>query len=245
MSDLPSTDSLSAARRPLVHTVCFQFLFVFLGLLIASSSSAQPAGRGAPSQSTTTVAPAPAADPCLQDVLCKGHYQRARNFSKAGEFQSALEEYQIAFKQQPVPWLLLNIARTLHKLGRLPEAIDKYQRCLELLPVGDLELRTKASESLEQAKKELAERPSPGLDPEPKEPPPAALLPTPVAAAPLVAASPVKSEKDAAKPVYKKWWFWTIIGGVVAGGVVAGAVAGTRSQAPPDPTGIEIRDQHF
>ena len=40
-------------------------------------------------------------------------------------------------------------------------------------------------------------------------------------------------EKNAT-PIYKKWWFWTLIGGaaVVAGGVTAGIILGTREVVP-------------
>ena len=50
-------------------------------------------------------------------------------------------------------------------------------------------------------------------------------------------------------PVYKKWWFWTIIGVVVAGGVAGGVTAGVLANQtpvqqqqlnPPAPTGVTI-----
>jgi len=41
------------------------------------------------------------------------------------------------------------------------------------------------------------------------------------------AATPRRS-RGRPTPVYKRWWFWTLVGAVVAGGVVGGVVAGTR-----------------
>ncbi|HXI57648.1 MAG TPA: hypothetical protein VNO55_16395 [Polyangia bacterium] len=32
-----------------------------------------------------------------------------------------------------------------------------------------------------------------------------------------------------ARPIYKKWWFWAVVGGAVAGAVVIGVVAGHKS----------------
>jgi hypothetical protein len=66
--------------------------------------------------------------------------------------------------------------------------------------------------------------------PQGEAPPPVVLTPPPATssapAAPLATAAPARAERT---PVYKKWWLWTIVGGVVAGGVAAGvAVALTR-----------------
>jgi hypothetical protein len=38
-----------------------------------------------------------------------------------------------------------------------------------------------------------------------------------------------------ATPIYKKWWFWTIIGVVVAGGAVGAAVGVTQANKQPQP----------
>jgi tetratricopeptide (TPR) repeat protein len=219
-------------RRPLL-------LVTLLLLLLPAQALAQgapPAGQG-----TTMLAPVPKNDPCLQDVLCKGHYLRARNFSKAGEYQTALDEYELALRQQPVPWLVLNIARTLHKLGKLPEAIDKYQRFLEMTPSGDTELRTKAQESLAQAEKEQTEK-APPPPPLVTEPPPVPLSVTPVT--PVVVAAVVPPPKRD-RPLYKKWWFWTILGGAVVTGAVIGAAVAVQSQSGPDLNGIVVHDQRF
>jgi hypothetical protein len=37
--------------------------------------------------------------------------------------------------------------------------------------------------------------------------------------------------EDEAKPVYKRWWFWTLIGGAIVGGVAIAAAAGAFSTA--------------
>jgi tetratricopeptide (TPR) repeat protein len=217
-----------ALFRPLVGPLVGLLLLGVSGASFLAPAHAQ-SERGASSAASSQLGiTAPANDPCFLDVLCKGHYQRARLFSKAGELESALTEYQIAFKQQPVPWLLLNIARTLHKIPRLPEAIEKYQRYLDMTQQsGDAELRGKAQEYLEQAKKELAERPPPE-----KEPPPA-----PLVAAPAVTSPPIGLvEQKVERPIYKKWWFWTIIGvsaAAVAGGIAGGVLASQRAPAVP------------
>lgn len=60
------------------------------------------------------------------------------------------------------------------------------------------------------------------------------------ASAPQVAdARPVDS--SARRPVYKKWWFWTLIGVGVAA-TATGIALGVRSAASSDPSNIEIRN---
>ena len=53
--------------------------------------------------------------------------------------------------------------------------------------------------------------------------------------APPVAAPEPVAEDDT--PVYKQWWFWTVIGVAVVGGVTAGLVVGLQDDEPT-PTGV-------
>jgi hypothetical protein len=41
------------------------------------------------------------------------------------------------------------------------------------------------------------------------------------------------------RPVYRTWWFWTILGVVVAGAVTTGAVLGTREDEEPPQGGLD------
>lgn len=70
-------------------------------------------------------------DDCLQDGLCRAHYTRARGLSKEGNYAGALAAYEAAYRRRPVPWLLINIGRTLHKLGKPADALAYYQRYRE------------------------------------------------------------------------------------------------------------------
>lgn len=52
-----------------------------------------------------------------------------------------------------------------------------------------------------------------------------------------------KEQQDQKKPIYKRWWFWTIIGGAAAGigaGIAAGVVAGQSGKTLP---GVPIENQ--
>lgn len=52
-----------------------------------------------------------------------------------------------------------------------------------------------------------------------------------------------KEQQDQKKPIYKRWWFWTIIGGAAAGigaGIAAGVVAGQSGNTLP---GVPVENQ--
>jgi tetratricopeptide (TPR) repeat protein len=66
----------------------------------------------------------------------------------------------------------------------------------------------------------------------------------PVAALATAGAPPPAPAPAEARPIYKRWWFWTVIGVVVAGGVTAGVVAGSRPSTP-DYGGIDVRKLSF
>ncbi|MCA9667853.1 MAG: hypothetical protein KC503_19770, partial [Myxococcales bacterium] len=45
-----------------------------------------------------------------------------------------------------------------------------------------------------------------------------------------------RPRRPVARPFYKRWWFWTIVGAVVAGGAVtAGVIAGQSGSASGPP----------
>lgn len=52
------------------------------------------------------------------------------------------------------------------------------------------------------------------------------VTPTPEAAVTPAAPGP----STARKPLYRRWWLWTIVGAVIAQGAVAGAIVGTPAQ---------------
>jgi len=58
----------------------------------------------------------------------------------------------------------------------------------------------------------------------------------PTSPQPLNLTPPAPAESQTlATPIYKKWWFWTIIGGVVVAGAVGTAVGVTAVKKEPFP----------
>ncbi len=174
-------------------------------------------------------------DGCLKDPECHAHYQQALAQYDAGRYDDALVGFQAAYARRQMPWLLINIGRTVQRLGRPQEAINYYERYKKAEPNIDAEAEGRINKFIEQARALLEQTPEQQNLPTPPPPNPTP-EPTVAAAPPPINLNPVPPPADqpASKPVYKKWWFWTIVGVVVAGGV-AGAVAGVAlgQKSPP------------
>ena len=101
-------------------------------------------------------------DGCTNDPVCRQHYDTALELFQDGRYEAALSEFQAAYAQRQMPWLLVNIGRTLHRLGRLKEAIAHYQRYQQSDLGTDPETSQKAREYLAQARLLLAQAPKAG-----------------------------------------------------------------------------------
>ncbi|HNN92624.1 MAG TPA: hypothetical protein PKI03_10165 [Pseudomonadota bacterium] len=158
---------------------------------------------------------------CDEDAACRPVVSRAREFSKAGQLEDALLSYQAAYRIAADPRILFNIARMQHKLNKFAEAADSYQKFLET-KFDDENLRSKAQEYLTQVQAAQAQAQA--------EPAPGPAL----GAAGSTGDASKLSDSGSSKPVYKKAWFWVVIGTVVAAGVAGGVAGGViASQQPP------------
>ena len=187
-----------------------------------------------------------ATDACLTDNLCRGHYDEARKAYKEKRYDEALKEYKSAYERRQAPWLLINIGRCMQRLGRNKESLDYYQRYLKADPNPKPETVTRVNGYIEQVKAGIVDEPEAKPEPKPDvkpEPKPDTQLTTNPSAQNSPTTEPEKT------PVYKKWWFWTIIGVVVAGGVSGSVTAGVLANQtpvqqqqlnPPAPTGVTI-----
>lgn len=197
--------------------------------------------------------------PLLLILLCCGvafaqdfktHYELGLALYQAQKFDDAIPEFKAAYDLDPKPQLLFNIAQAYRKAGHPREAIQYYDRYLGAEPRLDTDTRRKVDGYLAEAKNtlnalelEMKRRLAEEKAAREQEPAPPQLLPIPpTQPAPQVLAPPVMNPVDPPKatPVYKRWWFWTIIGGVVAVGVVTGVAVGVqKSRTPAEvPTGV-------
>lgn len=197
---------------------------------------------------------ADASDPeaCLRDDLCRAQYTLARELSRSGNLEEALAAYETAYQRRPVPILLYNIGRLHHRMRHYADAVRYYSRYLETQAQEEAEQRARARQYLEDATKELQQGPAPSRAPSP-EPPLVAPEQQPAAPAqPAVRktaeppASPVAPEPAAAlekgrTPLYKRWWLWAIVGGVVvAGALGVGLGVGLGGSQPAAPGAMSL-----
>ena len=163
-------------------------------------------------------------DGCLSDPVCRGHYEQAVALFEQGRFDTALSEFQAAYAQRQMPWLLINMGRTLHRLGRPKEALEQYDLYTKAESRIDPETRQRLDKYIAQAQTQAQAQPAEA---------PAALPAVP-------SGVPDKSPpRPSDKPLYKKWWFWTAIGGGVAAIAVIGIVAGVAANSSPGlPSGV-------
>jgi len=163
-------------------------------------------------------------DGCLSDPVCRGHYEQAVALFEQGRFDAALSEFQAAYMQRQMPWLLINMGRTLHRLGKPKEALEQYDLYTKAESRIDPETRQRLDKYVAQAQAQAQTQPA---DPAP-------------AITPVPSGTPDKSSqpRPSDKPLYKKWWFWTAIGGaaavVIVTGVAIGVTAGRSSSLPSD-----------
>ena len=168
-------------------------------------------------QSPGTSASAPTqTDACLQDSECSDLVTSARNLSQAGQYEAALVAYQSAYAKSKAFWLLVNIGRMQQKAGRPQQAMITYQRLLGDAAV-DAETQSKAREYVHQLEQEALVQPA------------------------VLGSAKTMSQ---AKPVYKKWWFWTAVGSATAV-VAVGLAIGLTPRSPSVPPGENVYNTVF
>jgi len=143
---------------------------------------------------------------------------------------------------------IYNSGRCFEQNGKNDQAVlrfKEYLRKAKNLPKSEAEAVQKKIEELQggASKHEAETAPMPTPAAPPSTTPAAA--PLPVAAVPPSAAVATSTdplgisqsappEPPESPPVYKRWWFWTGVGAVIAGGVVTGVLLSKKS-APKSP----------
>lgn len=89
-----------------------------LGLLLTVVSLAEGAAQAA----------SPTGDRCQANPACRSHSEKGVAFSEKKLYSLALNEFQAAYDIEPAPLLLLNIGRSLHRLERYQEALDRFSK---------------------------------------------------------------------------------------------------------------------
>ena len=189
--------------------------------------------------------PAPMS-PALQRTV-RELIESATRAYQAGDYDKAATEYFAAYEKKPLAALLFNVAQSHRKAGRYQEALTLYERFLKedpkstLVPEAEAHataMRAQIEAARSSAERESAERLAKQRTEEAEALARMHEAERHKAEAALLLASK-KSENS--KPVYKKAWFWVVIGGVVAAGVATTvAVVLTRPQDPSSDLGMRV-----
>lgn len=140
-----------------------------------------------------------------------------------GDFKRALTAYEAAYKLYPAPQFLFNIAQCHFQLKNWERAVFFFEGYLREVPTASnrslvdeliAEARTNAAAERDAEKRRLdLERERFELERRTKE--------REARAAEQRAQLAVQARTvESPKPVYKKWWFWTVVGGAVAGATI-------------------------
>jgi len=138
-------------------------------------------------------------------VVAKRHFYRGQRLFDLRRFKQALAEYEKAYEAKQLPAFLFNIGQCYYNLGDFESALFSYRRFLTLSPNTPKrraveKLIVKLELELEESRKAARKKQNGGIEP-----------------IPVV-------HKRRAKPVYKKWWFWTglaVVGAASAAAIVA------------------------
>jgi len=151
---------------------------------------------------------------------------KARQEFNLGHFREAAALYEKAYRAQPIAEFLYNLAQCYKRLPTLADherALFHLEGYLRAMKEGDAtaEVKQELADLRAQIDKERAAQRGPRksgkLSP--------AAVSTNATASPVLHAR-VPSTPAHPRPFYKRWWFWTAVGVVVAG--AAAVVAATR-----------------
>ena len=96
-------------------------------------------------------------DGCLIDAQCRQEYDEAVKSFESGQFTSAYLKFRTAFETRQMPWLLINIGRSAHRMGRPADALDCYDRYWAAEAHPDSETAERLNRYMQQAKALLQE----------------------------------------------------------------------------------------
>jgi tetratricopeptide (TPR) repeat protein len=141
-------------------------------------------------------------------------YEQGRRMFDVKLYAEALERFRAAYQAAPLPAFLYNIALCEDRLGHPDDALDSLQQFFARVdPATDVREVRAFQKELEARRARAGQQP--------------------------IAPSSTPSQK----PVYKRWWPWTVLaGGVVVGvGLGVGLGLGLRDSFSPTLDRVDLR----
>jgi len=152
-------------------------------------------------------------------------FQEGQRLYDLQRHSEALKKFEEAYLAKPDPAFLFNIAQCHRQLAHYGEAERFYRAFLRKEPATEITPLQR-----EQTLRLIAEMERAQAEERAKTPPTGTFTPAPpivVLSAPNNSTPP--PDRQAPKPLYKKWWLWTIVGVAVVGVGVGVGVGVTQS----------------
>lgn len=144
-------------------------------------------------------------------AAARAHYERGKRAYDLGHFAEAAREYELAYQAKDDSALLFNLGQAHRLAGDYAQALLAYKAFLRNVPDApnrtEVDARIRETEILLEHQQRLA----------------------PSAPATAPATNAVATKLSSPAPIYKRWWFWSVVGVVVAGGAVGLGVGLTRA----------------
>ena len=178
----------------------------------------------------------------------KRHFDQGIRLYNVQSYDEAIVEFKAGYQIDPRPEFLYALGQAQRMNHQCKAAIVSYEAFLRTSPAAKQE--EAARRQIDVCRTELAAAPAAAAG-QPTPPPASdradAVAPPPASAAaasisePAVPSAVTPAAPDSrgqAAPVYRRWWFWTLVGGIAAGlAIAAWAGAFTRTMEPQCPTG--------
>jgi hypothetical protein len=169
---------------------------------------------------------------CEHDAECGSQYNEAKEQAAHGLLEPALRTLQWLLDTYQDPRLLYSIARLFHRMNRFTEEARAYQRFLDAGAEKNPDILTKVRQQLAEAQMAAAraEKEAATAAPPPQQPPPPA-----VSKATTVPPAD-ETTTPPHRPLYKRGWFWGVVGTLAATGIAVGVAVHVAAITPPGGT---------
>ena len=185
--------------------------------------------------------------PDPEETKARALFGEAQKAYDLGQFDQALTRYTEAYKLRPLPGFLFNIAQCQRQLGNFKEASFFYGRFIDNSKpeAANVDLAKQlfedsrqkdAEKTAEVARRDEEARLLARAQAKNDAPVATSLVP----ADPPPSAPPLVIQEET--PVYKKGWFWGVVGGVAAVAIAGGIYAGVRASSQPVKTTTTLGD---
>jgi tetratricopeptide (TPR) repeat protein len=165
------------------------------------------------------------------------HYKRGLALYQEKDYEGAVAEMSAAYEQRQLPRLLLNIGQAYRKMGKAREALLYYERYLKADPGAPPQLKAEIDSYIEQTRTLIEAPKVQDTIEKNNEPAPSGWDRDSGQMTPEYATQLKEAERH--RPIYKRAWFWGVLGGAAAAAIIIGVSVGV-TESRQLPSGIDI-----